>query len=188
MGSLLSVLRTRPSGTGVPSTTTHEEVVVPLRLCMLPDELYCTATRQLERAWQRRVAACYVFPVEGGLLAKTSVATASNAKRAFSVLKDGTVVQIRLDPAAAGYTASIVRTLKLASQTEGCVGSMTAVIAPPAAIRVEEFVNYFTYDDRAPDDDAPLSISMEAAPSPWGGPKDRYLMRVGLQGKRISAG
>ncbi len=40
---------------------------------------------------------------------------------AFSVLKDGTIVHLRIDPAASGYTARIVRTLKLASQTEGCV-------------------------------------------------------------------
>lgn len=42
-----------------------------------------------------------------------------SALYAFSVLKNGAVHQLRLDPAAA--TASPVRSLKLASQTEGCV-------------------------------------------------------------------
>lgn len=40
---------------------------------------------------------------------------------AFSVLKDGTVAQVRIDLAGAQPAGSIVRSLKLATQTEGCV-------------------------------------------------------------------
>lgn len=40
---------------------------------------------------------------------------------AFSVLKDGAVHQVRIDLSGAEPTGSIVRSLKLATQTEGCV-------------------------------------------------------------------
>jgi 3-phytase len=40
---------------------------------------------------------------------------------AFSVLKDGAVHQVRLDVSGAAPTGRIVRSLKLATQTEGCV-------------------------------------------------------------------
>jgi Ca-activated chloride channel family protein len=57
---------------------------------------------------------------------------------------------------------------------------------PAASVRVEEFVNYFTYDYPNPDR-GPFGVSMEAAPSPFaGGDEDRYLMRVGVQGKRVT--
>jgi 3-phytase len=40
---------------------------------------------------------------------------------AFSVLKDGTVTQVRLDLSGTAPTGTIVRSLKLPTQTEGCV-------------------------------------------------------------------
>lgn len=40
---------------------------------------------------------------------------------AFSVLKDGTVEQVRIDLSGVAPTGTIVRSLKLATQTEGCV-------------------------------------------------------------------
>jgi len=59
---------------------------------------------------------------------------------------------------------------------------------PPAeAVRVEEFVNYFDYDYPEPDASrGAFAIHLEGAPSPFGGEK-YYLLRVGLQGRRISA-
>ncbi|QNM82431.1 phytase [Sphingomonas sabuli] len=40
---------------------------------------------------------------------------------AFSVLKDGTVAQVRIDLSDAAPSGAIVRTLKIPTQTEGCV-------------------------------------------------------------------
>lgn len=46
---------------------------------------------------------------------------AGDALFAFSVLKDGSVHQVRLDAAGARPSATIVRSLKIPTQTEGCV-------------------------------------------------------------------
>lgn len=58
-------------------------------------------------------------------------------------------------------------------------------IPPASSVRVEEFVNYFGYDYPNPDRGA-FGVNMEAARSPFSADKNRYLMRVGVQGKRIT--
>ncbi len=56
---------------------------------------------------------------------------------------------------------------------------------PPSqeVVRVEEFLNYFRYSYPEPQD-APLAVHLDAAPSPF--TPGRHLLRVGLQGKRLS--
>ena len=55
----------------------------------------------------------------------------------------------------------------------------------PDSVRVEEFVNYFDQDYPLPGSDA-FAIHIDGSPSPFGGER-HWLMRVGLQGKRIPA-
>ena len=66
-------------------------------------------------------------------------------------------------------------------------GQVRAGVLPPAAsVRVEEFVNFFRYSYPAPAQGA-FSVALEAAPSPFVAQADRYVMRVGVQGKVLSA-
>lgn len=60
---------------------------------------------------------------------------------------------------------------------------MDRMVPPPGAVRIEEFINYFTYDYAPPGNDAPFATHVEIATCPWQ-PKHR-LMRVGLQGKQV---
>ena len=57
---------------------------------------------------------------------------------------------------------------------------------PRDAVRIEELVNYFTYDYPAPKavDPAPFAASLEVASAPWA-PTHR-LVRVGLKGRELS--
>jgi Ca-activated chloride channel family protein len=57
-------------------------------------------------------------------------------------------------------------------------------LPPPAAVRVEEFVNYFRYSFAPPPASSPFSVVMEAAPSPL--EAGRYIVRVGVATKAIS--
>jgi Ca-activated chloride channel family protein len=53
-----------------------------------------------------------------------------------------------------------------------------------AAVRVEEFVNYFDYESYAgPTDDTPFAVDMEAMPHPFR--PNRHILRVGVQGKDV---
>ena len=48
---------------------------------------------------------------------------------------------------------------------------------PPQSIRVEEMINYFSYDYKAPEGDIPFSVQTEIMDSPW---SDNKLIRFGL--------
>lgn len=58
-------------------------------------------------------------------------------------------------------------------------------LPPPDAVRIEELVNYFPYNYAEPSGDAPLAWNTALAVCPWNA--DHYLLRVGLQAKRIAA-
>ena len=47
------------------------------------------------------------------------------------------------------------------------------------AVRIEEMVNYFTYDYPEPDEGEPFSVTMELAPTPWN--EETNLLLIGLQ-------
>jgi len=52
------------------------------------------------------------------------------------------------------------------------------------AVRIEELVNYFSYDYPQPDGVQPFSVTTELATTPWN--KDTLLLHVGIQGKDIA--
>ncbi len=56
-------------------------------------------------------------------------------------------------------------------------------LPPPAAVRIEEMLNYFRYEYPQPQGDDPFSITTEVATCPWN--VDHRLVRVGLKGKEI---
>ena len=55
---------------------------------------------------------------------------------------------------------------------------------PKDAVRIEEMINYFSYDYAQPKDKHPFAFAMETAECPWN--TDHQLMRVGIQGKRMA--
>ncbi len=56
-------------------------------------------------------------------------------------------------------------------------------LPPIDAVRIEEMINYFTYDYPQPKGDDPFSINTELSTCPWNA--DNYLLHVGLQGKTM---
>lgn len=57
-------------------------------------------------------------------------------------------------------------------------------LPPPSAVRIEELINYFTYDDPQPEGNGPFSVNMELAECPW--TPGHHLLRVGLKGREIA--
>ena len=55
----------------------------------------------------------------------------------------------------------------------------------PASVRAEEFINYFSYDDAAPEAGAPhpMAVTAQVATAPWA--KGHRLVRIGLAAERI---
>lgn len=56
-------------------------------------------------------------------------------------------------------------------------------LPPKDAVRIEEMINYFSYDYKKPTGKNPFSINTELARAPWN--SDHLIVQVGLQGKRI---
>jgi Ca-activated chloride channel homolog len=63
---------------------------------------------------------------------------------------------------------------------------MEGELPPREAVRVEEFLNYFDYGYEGPKPDAaaPFAVHLDAAPSPF--TAGHHLIRVGIQGKRLT--
>ncbi len=57
---------------------------------------------------------------------------------------------------------------------------------PPDAVKVEEMINYFSYNYKEPNKNEPFSINTEIASSPWN--SQTKLVRIGLKGKDITKG
>jgi len=58
-------------------------------------------------------------------------------------------------------------------------------IPPKDAVRIEELVNYFRYDDPAPEGETPFSISTEVAECPWNA--KNKIARIGLRSQAVDA-
>ncbi|MEO1655513.1 MAG: von Willebrand factor type A domain-containing protein, partial [Bacteroidota bacterium] len=57
-------------------------------------------------------------------------------------------------------------------------------LPPPYAVRIEEMINYFTYDYPQPKGDVPFSINTEVGVCPWN--TENQLIHIGLQGKALN--
>jgi len=56
-------------------------------------------------------------------------------------------------------------------------------LPPPDSVRIEELINYFTYDYPLPDDRHPFSVTVEVADCPWA--SEHRLAKIGLKGYEI---
>ena len=60
-----------------------------------------------------------------------------------------------------------------------------SVLPPAGAVRVEELINYFTYDYKSPTSGEPFATHVEVAACPW--QSGHRLVRVALKGKVVGA-
>lgn len=58
-------------------------------------------------------------------------------------------------------------------------------LPPAGSVRIEELVNYFTYNYPQPQGDVPFATDVEIAAAPWN--EKHRLVRVGIQGRKIEA-
>jgi Ca-activated chloride channel family protein len=58
-------------------------------------------------------------------------------------------------------------------------------LPPKDAVRLEEMINYFSYNYAEPIEGRPFSVNLEMAAAPWDG--SHQLVRIGLKGQALSA-
>jgi len=88
----------------------------------------------------------------------------------FLAVKDNPLSTFSIDVDAASY--SNVRRMINSNQ-----------LPPAGAVRIEEMINYFTYEYPQPADGLPFSVNTEIATCPWN--SAHRLVSIGLQGKKI---
>jgi Ca-activated chloride channel homolog len=136
------------------------------------------------------------------LLLPMRVDTASEAitvTAAAPTVLDGTISAKNELPSSAEYTtfddAGYIETARHATSTFSIdvdTASYAMVrrmlndgtLPPRDAVRVEELLNYFTYDYPEPQDGQPFSVTTEVAGAPWN-PSHR-LLRIGIRGKQLA--
>lgn len=57
-------------------------------------------------------------------------------------------------------------------------------LPPPDAVRIEELINYFTYDYPQPSGSEPFSVNIDMTTCPWN--SAHLLARIGLKGREVS--
>jgi Ca-activated chloride channel family protein len=58
-------------------------------------------------------------------------------------------------------------------------------LPPPGAVRIEELINYFSYDYQEPEAANPFSVNVELSRAPWNAKHE--LVRIGLKGRSLPA-
>ena len=94
------------------------------------------------------------------------------AENGFKLVGDDPLSTFSIDVDAASYT-NIRRMLSMGQ------------LPPAGAVRIEEMINYFKYEYKAPGDGEPFSINTASGTCPWN--EKHQLVSIGLQGKQIAA-
>lgn len=111
---------------------------------------------------------------------KTESAEAAFNTEAYAHVVDNQFLTVAQNPLSTFSidvdTASYANVRRFLSQRQ---------LPPPGAVRIEELVNYFTYDYLQTVDGVPFSVNVEIAQCPW--KTEHRLVRIGLKGKEIAA-
>jgi Ca-activated chloride channel family protein len=114
-----------------------------------------------------------------GALAKESEAEESSAGERYARIDENPFLEASRAPLSTFSidvdTASYSNTRRFLSDGQ---------LPPRDAVRIEELVNYFSYDYPQPTGDTPFSVKAEVADCPWN--TQHRLVQIGLQGKKIS--
>ena len=101
------------------------------------------------------------------------------SSRSFDTITDNAFLPVRENPLSTFSTDVDTASYAIVRR---CLNERQ--LPPKGAVRIEELLNYFTYEYPQPKGDAPFSATMEVAACPWM-PAHR-LVRIGLKGREIA--
>ncbi len=97
----------------------------------------------------------------------------------FAAIRDNQPVSARQTPLSTFSidvdTASYTKTRMYITQQ--------ATLPPADAVRIEEMINYFSYNYPQPTDNHPIAAHVEVASCPW--QQEHRLVKIGVQGKQL---
>ena len=119
------------------------------------------------------------------LLAKTSTPDEHEIRRQFNTAEYDYFDENPFLPAATNPLSTFSIDVDTASYANVRRLINSGSLPPRDAVRIEEMVNYFTYDYPQPEGGQPFSVNLDVAGCPWR-PQHR-LVRIGLKGREIAA-
>ncbi|WP_425510039.1 vWA domain-containing protein [Xanthomonas melonis] len=129
-------------------------------------------------AWQAPAAALMALPESHSMVMPAPAAAPVENRETYQTLSDNPIVQAAENPVS---TFSIDVDTGSYSNVRRYLTSGS--LPPVDAVRVEEMINYFRYDDPAPRDGQPFAVRTELAPAPWNG--KHLLLRIGINGRDV---
>ncbi|MCD0278999.1 VWA domain-containing protein [Xanthomonas melonis] len=129
-------------------------------------------------ARQAPAAALMALPESHSMVMPAPAVAPVENRESYQTLSDNPIVQAAENPVS---TFSIDVDTGSYSNVRRYLTSGS--LPPVDAVRVEEMINYFRYDDPAPRDGQPFAVRTELAPAPWNG--KHLLLRIGINGRDV---
>ncbi|MCC8537553.1 VWA domain-containing protein [Xanthomonas codiaei] len=129
-------------------------------------------------ARQAPAAALMALPESRSMIMQAPPAAPAENRETYQTLSDNPIVQAADNPVS---TFSIDVDTGSYSNVRRYLTSGS--LPPVDAVRVEEMINYFRYDDPAPRGGQPFAVRTELAPAPWNG--KHLLLRIGINGRDV---
>nr|WP_230436521.1 VWA domain-containing protein [Xanthomonas melonis] len=174
-----------------PSPSTDEIAYAPIDLPMPPPPVAYTPAPaappvharpapmpDATLARQAPAAALMALPESHSMVMPAPAAAPVENRETYQTLSDNPIVQAAENPVS---TFSIDVDTGSYSNVRRYLTSGS--LPPVDAVRVEEMINYFRYDDPAPRDGQPFAVRTELAPAPWNG--KHLLLRIGINGRDV---
>ena len=150
------------------------------------DQTRTTFLRQIAQGWESPVPASLeesivtkdkVMRRKGPIDSKTSPGESTNEK--YGQLIDNVFTSPLTSPLS---TFSVDVDTASYSNIRRMINQGQAI--PKDSVRIEEMINYFTYDYPQPNEEHPFAFAIETAECPWN--TEHQLMRVGIQGQSMA--
>ncbi|HEY2139685.1 MAG TPA: von Willebrand factor type A domain-containing protein, partial [Chthoniobacterales bacterium] len=127
----------------------------------------------------------YDYMASGGLTMETAEAEPpSRYRQDFNTATYDRIEENPFLPAATNPLSTFSIDVDTASYSNVRRFINSGSLPPKDAVRVEEMINYFSYNYREPEGDKPFSIDLDATACPWD-PSHR-LLRIGLKGRDVA--
>ena len=150
-------------------------------VALSPEGSFETLAQKQERTRPDSIVEMQVDPTPPDLLA--SRAAPSRLPASVGVSPDQRTGEHPFAPAAAHPVSTFPVQVETASYGRVRRSISSGLRPPKEAVRIEEMINYFSYDYPQPQGDQPFSINVDAATCPW--QPANQLVRVGLKGREI---
>ncbi|MCC8616727.1 von Willebrand factor type A domain-containing protein [Xanthomonas vesicatoria] len=154
----------------------------PVEMAYAPSPPAPAAPQSVYGAFARQApaAALMAQPQTRSMIMQAPPVAPAENRETYQTLSDNPVVQAADNPVS---TFSIDVDTGSYSNVRRYLTSGS--LPPVDAVRVEEMINYFRYDDPAPRDGQPFAVRTELAPTPWN--HDSVLLRIGITGRAVAA-